>query len=254
MKSQDCKPLGQQDHWNDLFAKDDAFFGESASEFAQNSLEIFKKNGVRSLLDFGCGQGRDSFLFAQNGIEVTALDYSESAVLNIRNRAKKCGLPSLIKPQEHDVRKTLPFESCSFDVCYSHMLLCMNLTNSEVAFVLREIHRVLKPDGLVFYSVRNNFDKHFRAGKHLSDDIYEIGGFVIHFFDQAKVNNLSKGYELLDVIRLEEGTLPRDLFCVQMKKGVAPDNWEINFRHEKDKQNVNINKNDGSFKSSLGKT
>ncbi|HXX95752.1 MAG TPA: hypothetical protein VEL11_01380 [Candidatus Bathyarchaeia archaeon] len=37
-------------------------------------------NNVRKVLDLGTGHGRDSILFASNGIEVEALDYSVIAV------------------------------------------------------------------------------------------------------------------------------------------------------------------------------
>jgi 2-polyprenyl-3-methyl-5-hydroxy-6-metoxy-1,4-benzoquinol methylase len=37
-------------------------------------------NNVRKVLDLGAGHGRDSILFASNGIEVEALDYSAIAV------------------------------------------------------------------------------------------------------------------------------------------------------------------------------
>ena len=217
----------QKSHWDEIFTKSEDFFGEEPSDFAKITLKRFRQNSVRSLLEVGCGQGRDTFLFAQNEIEVTALDYSDTAVSVIRERAAKAGLSSRICPRTHDVREPLPFANESFDACYSHMLLCMQLSTSEIAFILRETHRILKPGGLAFYSVRSNFDKHYQAGTHLGEDIYEIGGFVVHFFTEEKICKLSKGYEILKIDRMEEGSLPRDLFCVTMKKGPALEAWEF---------------------------
>ncbi len=217
----------QKAHWEEVFTKSAAFFGEEPSEFAQVALECFRKNSVRSLLELGCGQGRDTFLFAQNEIEVTALDYSETAVSEISERAAKVGLASKIHSQTHDVRNPLPFADASFDACYAHMLLCMELSTAEIAFTLRETHRILKPGGLVVYSVRSNFDKHYRTGTHLDEDIYEIGGFVVHFFTEEKIKKLAKGYELLAIERMEEGRLPRDLFSVIMKKAASPEDWSL---------------------------
>jgi hypothetical protein len=35
-----------------------------------------KLNNIKKVLELGAGHGRDSMLFASNGIEVEALDYS----------------------------------------------------------------------------------------------------------------------------------------------------------------------------------
>jgi hypothetical protein len=48
--------------------------------------------------------------------------------------------------------------------------------------------------------------------------MYEVGGFIVHFFDREKVSRLSAGYDILGVDELEEGELPRKLFMVTMKK------------------------------------
>lgn len=217
----------QQEQWDSQFSRSDAFFGEQPSEFARISLELFRQNGVRSLLEVGCGQGRDTVLFAGQALAVTALDYSEAAVAGVRKKAADAGLLAQLHPCRHDVREALPFADEQFDACYSHMLLCMELSTAEIAFVLREMHRVLKPGGLAVYSVRSNFDRHYRAGTHWGEDIYEIGGFAVQFFTAEKIRRLSRGYELLQVNRMEEGSLPRDLFCVTMRKGAAPQTWDL---------------------------
>ena len=111
------------------------------SQFAEVSLDLFRENDVNMLLELGCGQGRDSFLFAQNGIDVTGLDYSESAAAEVSEKALKAGLSSWLRTQVHDLREPLPFADESFDACYSHMLLCMELSTAEIAFILRETHR-----------------------------------------------------------------------------------------------------------------
>jgi hypothetical protein len=95
----------------------------------------------------------------------------------------------------------------------------MELTLSEITFILGEIHRVLRPGGIVAYSVRSDYDKYYRAGACLGDDIYKIGDFAVHFFTTDKIRKMTKGYDLLGIDRLEEGSLPRDLYCVTMKKG-----------------------------------
>jgi SAM-dependent methyltransferase len=217
----------QKKLWDEVFSKNSAFFGEEPSAFAQRSLELFQKEDARLILELGCGQGRDTFLFAQQGFEVTCVDYSETAISAVKEKAQESSLTDKIHSQTHNLKEAMPFLDNSFDACFSHMLLCMQLSTAEIGFVLRETHRVLKPGGLAIYSVRNNFDKHYRAGTHLGEDIYEIGGFVIHFFTEEKIKKLAKGYNILGINRIEEGSLPRDLFVVTLRKDANPTNWEL---------------------------
>ena len=56
------------------------------------------------------------------------------------------------------------------------------------------------------------------AGIHRGKDMFEVGGFIVHFFSRQKVEQLANGYELLSVDEFEEGRLPRKLFRVTLKK------------------------------------
>jgi SAM-dependent methyltransferase len=220
MKPEHRPKIEQKAQWDKVFLEETAFFGEAPSAFAQKSLELFRREAVHSVLELGCGQGRDTILFARNGFQVTALDYSETAVATTLEKAATAGVSSMVAAQALDVREALPFPNAFFDACFSHMLLCMELSTVEIAFALGEIRRVLRPGGLVVYSVRSDLDKHYRTGTPLGEDRYKIGDFVVHFFTVNKIRKLAeKGYAILGIDRLVEGSLPRDLYCVTMKRG-----------------------------------
>ena len=193
-------------------------FGSDASQAAQKVAELFKKSGVKKILELGGGQGRDTLFFARSGFEVTVLDYCQSGVLAISDKAQKNGLSDLIHPMCHDVRERFPFAAETFDACYSHMLYCMALSTSELEFLSAQVHRVLKPGGLNVYTVRHKGDAHYGQGIHRGEDMYEMGGYIVHFFDEEKVKRLATGYEIVTIERFEEGRLPRKLFMVTLKK------------------------------------
>jgi len=94
----------------------------------------------------------------------------------------------------------------------------MALTMAELEILSDEIRRVLKPNGLKIYTVRNTKGPHFRTGIHQGEEIYEIGGFVLHFFSKKKVEHLAKGFEIVSIDEFEEGGLPRRLFRVTLRK------------------------------------
>ncbi len=218
MKSVMNAATEQQGLWEQVFTESAAYFGDKPSLLGEKALGLFRDGGVLSVLETGCGQGRDTFLFARDGIRVTALDYSQTAVDHIKSRSCSEDLTTYIDPRCIDLRRCMPFEDESFDACYSHMMLCMELTTCEISCLLSEMHRVLKPGGLAVYSVRSVFDRHYRAGEHLGEDLFEVGEFAVHFFSEEKIRGLSSGFKIHSIERMREGALPRELFSVVMEK------------------------------------
>jgi len=216
------EPLNaQRQHWEKTFGQKPDMFGTEPSNPAKIAGEMFKKEGKTKILELGGGQGRDTLFFAQNGFQVYTLDYSDSAVRAITNKAQELDLSGSITAMQHDIRTPLPFDDESFDGCYSHMLYCMALTTSELEFLSREVRRVLRPNGLQIYTVRHTKDAHYGTGIHRGEDMYEVGGFIVHFFSREKVEHLAKGYEIISVDEFEEGDLPRKLFRVTLRKREA---------------------------------
>lgn len=208
----------QNPHWEKTYASTSEMFGEEPSEPARMAVELFKAEGKSHILELGGGQGRDTIFFAQNGFVVTTLDYAVEAVRTIAEKAQKFGVSQAITALRHDIRQPLPFPDATFDACYSHMLFCMALTTAEMEFLSGEIRRVLRPGGFNIYTVRHTGDSHYGKGVHRGEDMYEVGGFIVHFFDRKKVERLAGGYQLVGIEQLEEGPLPRKLFYVTMKK------------------------------------
>ena len=145
----------------------------------------------------------------QNLCQVTALDYSNQGIRVIKEKASAMGLSHSVMALSHDE---------SFDACYSYMLFCMALTTVELEFLFSEVRRVLKPGGLNLYTVRHTGDPHYGKGIHRGEDMYEVGGFIVHFFNKQKVEHLAKGYEINSIDEFEEDELPRKLFLVTLRK------------------------------------
>ena len=208
----------QNAHWEKTYAAGPEIFGSEPSEPARYAAELFRANGMSSLLELGAGQGRDTLFFAREGFSVHALDYSDTGLTAIREKAATQGLAERIAMQRHDVRQPLPFPDACLDACYAHMLFCMALTSAELAFLSGEIRRVLQPGGLCVYTVRNVADPHYQKGIHRSEAMYEMNGFIVHFFSREKILSLAEGYDLVDIAEFEEGALPRKLFRVTLRK------------------------------------
>ncbi len=179
---------------------------------------LFREQGVKRILELGCGHGRDTLYFAKNGMEVQAVDFSRTAIEAMTKRANALPVSKSIASMCRDVRKPFPFENDSFDACYSHMLYCMALTTDQLEHLTENIRRILKPNGLNVYTVRNTKDQHYGKGIHRGEDMYEVDGFIVHFFGEEKIAQLAKGFTILNVEEFEEGDLPRRLSLVTLRK------------------------------------
>lgn len=192
-------------------------FGLEASEPAKKSLKIFQENNINTIIELGAGLGRDSIYFSINNLSVTSLDYSQSGINIINKKINKDKLKN-IKTKVFDIRQKLPFEDNSIDGCFSHMLYCMALSNQNLLNLNKEIWRILKPDGLNIYTVRNEHDGDYKNGIHRGEDMYENDGFIVHFFNKTKINQLTDGFKNIKIESFEEGTFPRKLYFVVNKK------------------------------------
>ena len=208
----------QHSQWERSFSEREGMFGVAPSAPGRAAVALFEQEGLRRVLELGSGQGRDTLFFAQSGLKVVAVDYSESGLAAIRRRADAQEIAGGATAVRHDVREPLPFAPQAFDAVYSHMLYCMALTSDELERLSAEVLRVLRPGGINVYTVRHVGDSHYGAGVHRGEGMYEVGGFVVHFFTRELVQRLAHGFEILGIEEFEEGGLPRKLFRVTLRK------------------------------------
>jgi ubiquinone/menaquinone biosynthesis C-methylase UbiE len=141
-----------------------------------NASEALSEIGVgegQSVLDFGCGSGTYSIpaakLVGNNG-RVYSLDVSQSALKKLSSRAESEGLDNIVtllsagKPE-------IPID----DKSLNHVLLIdvlQEIPDKEKLF--EEIHRVLKPEGLVIvYPMHIDIDEVAKIASNAKMDLKE---------------------------------------------------------------------------------
>ncbi|MDO8474528.1 MAG: methyltransferase domain-containing protein [bacterium] len=90
------------------------------------------------VLDVGSGPGRDALILQRAGLDVTCFDASEAMI----SMTKEKGFLSVLGDFN-----SIPFPDGSFDGVWSYTTL-LHVPKSEVQTGLKEIHRVLKKDGI----------------------------------------------------------------------------------------------------------
>ena len=176
---------------------------------------VIKKYGVKRILELGCGQGRDTIFFASNGFDVHAIDASKVAIENINQRKGQKNIS--LDLRHFKARQALPYDSSYFDAVYSHMFYNMRFTDEELRSLFKESNRVLKNNGLLYFSVRSDKDVLYNKGKKIDNNIYEINGFQIRFFTKRQIQSFLENY--FEIKNIEESyEEPVNLYFVFCRK------------------------------------
>ena len=112
------------------------------------ALNYFQQNA--SILNVGCGMGREAFNLYDMGFNITAIDISEKAIIGAKNIATKTKRNiAFLTTNGVD----LPFDDNSFDVViiWNQTFGLMYSECNQVAF-LKECKRVLKDNGIISFS------------------------------------------------------------------------------------------------------
>ncbi|MDO8556064.1 MAG: class I SAM-dependent methyltransferase [Nanoarchaeota archaeon] len=127
----------------------------SIEQMYQEVLKDWKKG---MLLDVGCGGGRDAVVFARDGFEVTAVDFSSGMLAEAEKRIKRENIK--VKLVQADAIH-LPFADASFEYvwCCNVMSTIVGAEHRQQAF--NELYRVLKPGSEAVIGVWNKLQKRF---------------------------------------------------------------------------------------------
>ncbi len=108
------------------------------------------------ILDLGCGNGRDLRYFEEQGMKVTGLDISKGQLQVIRQRANS--VPFIAQGDA----ASLPFTDNNFEGTICVATLHHLPEPAQRVATLKEIHRVLKPGGLLLLGVWAAEQKKFK--------------------------------------------------------------------------------------------
>lgn len=108
------------------------------NQFPRTFFDTFIRLSSGSVLDVGCGPGRDGLVLQEAGLQVMCLDASQAMVDLANERGLNTVLGDLL---------ALPFEDESFDAVWAYTSL-LHVRKDEIAQAIQEIRRVLKPGGV----------------------------------------------------------------------------------------------------------
>ena len=109
-------------------------------------LQLLKECGVKTILDLGCGDGTTLAYLEGLGFDMTGMDYSKVGLEKAREKSRTARLI------HGDIYEPLPFSNEEFDAVISYQVINHN-TLEKIRKLLKELHSIIKPDGLLSVKV-----------------------------------------------------------------------------------------------------
>ncbi len=135
--------------WDKIFKKHGRVFLKPQEDIPKIA-RLFKKEGVKKILDLGCGTGRHLIFFAKRGFDLCGIDIAEEGVKIAKEWLKEERLKASFKVGS--IYKKLPYKDNFFDAVISTNTIHHARINT-IRKTIHEIERILKPEGLIFITV-----------------------------------------------------------------------------------------------------
>jgi malonyl-CoA O-methyltransferase len=148
-----------------------------------------------SILEIGCGTGKNTSFLVQIGTRVHALDFSEGMI----ERAKQKVKAENVKFSVADLTQRWPAEDVSYDLIVCNLVL---EHIEDLNFIFSEASRVLEQKGIFLINELHPFRQYEGKKARFSGDkgVTEIPAFVHHISDFVNTASMSN----LTLVKLNE--------------------------------------------------
>jgi tellurite methyltransferase len=107
-------------------------------------------NDCHTVLDAGCGGGRNLVYFLQNGYDVYGVDPNPEAIEAVKTLSQSLAPTNPLSNFMVAAAEHLPFADSSFDLVISSAVLHFARSEEHFESMLHSMWRVLKPGGFLF--------------------------------------------------------------------------------------------------------
>lgn len=168
------------EYWESRFRNEGAMWEFEPSDSAIYALSVFKSEEIREILVPGFGYGRNAMLFIDNGLIVTGIEISGSAIELARSNGINCTI-------HHGSVTSMPFDNKQYDGIFCYALIHL-LNKTERRNFLKSCFSQLKPGGMMIFIAASKNTGLYGHGRCISKDRYEIArGLKAYFYDNDTI-------------------------------------------------------------------
>jgi len=148
--------MSEKERWETRYASDGYLFGTEPNAFL--ATQAARLRGRKTALTVADGEGRNGVWLAEQGLDVTAVDFSPTALGKAAALAQKHGVS--LKTEVADIT-TWRWAANAFDVIVA---IFIHLAGDERTAFLRNIKTALKPGGLLLMQNYRTEQLKYRTG------------------------------------------------------------------------------------------
>lgn len=183
--------------WESSFIEKQTMWGFEPSDSAILTKDFFLNKKVKDILIPGFGYGRNAKVFIENGIDVTGIEISKTAIELARDNG-------LTMPVFHGSVTDMPFDEKLYDGIFSYALIHL-LNESEREKFIKSCYNQLKPDGYMIFTSISKEAPMYGKGKQLGKDYFEImDGVKMFFYDSDSIRQEFGQYGLIEISEIME--------------------------------------------------
>ena len=194
--------MNDKKYWTEYYSKNSK--PTDASTFAEFILP--KLNSNKNLIELGCGNARDSIYFAQNNLNVVAVDQVQEEIDYLNENHKEenilfvCDDFTNLVNTSHDI-----INETDFDYIYSRFTF-HSINEAKEDRTLDWIENTLDNGGCFLLEARSLNDPMFKQGKSLSD----TENYTTHYRRYMNLNKIiekleSRNFEI--IYKIEDNNL-----------------------------------------------
>lgn len=196
--------------WESNFIEKQEMWGLEPSRSAVLTKDFFVRESVKNILIPGIGYGRNAQIFRDNGITVTGIEISKTAIEMAR---KHYGTDMIIY---HGSVTDMPFDNCRYDGIFCYALIHL-LDSSGRDKLIRDCYNQLADNGYMVFTAISKEAHTYGQGKFISKDRYEIfDGVRMFFYDRDSIQAEFGNAGLIEITEVNENY---PFFLITCKKG-----------------------------------
>ena len=184
--------------WEDSFIANKEMWGFEPALSAKLTKDYFIEKGVKNILIPGIGYGRNAQIFRDNGITVTGIEISKTA---IELAQKHYGTDMTIY---HGSVTDMPFDNIQYDGIFCYALIHL-LDSDERAKLIIDCYNQLIKNGYMIFAAVTKRAPIYGQGKYISQDRFEISdGVKMFFYDRESISEEFKNAGKIEITEVED--------------------------------------------------